>query len=151
MGACLTSQNFESCSAASKFSRTMGAMILTETPFCLHFSTRDACFQYSIRPFEDVIVMISSLADCSVSSYFFSAAFASAIICVFGVGLPVSISIIFLPMSVPFCHNSSKTAVNACTSALQFVQRQTSSFSGVGAACLGVMKKRVSSSSLITI
>src|SRR4030042_1574125 len=145
MGACLTAQNFESCSAASKFSRTMGAIILTETPLLLHFSIRGICFKYSMRPFEEVIIMISSLANCSVSSYFFSAVFASAIMQVFGVGLPVSISAIFFWMSVELRHMSSKTAENASTRDLQFVQRQTLSCCARDASALGVMKNIASS------
>ena len=70
--------------------------------------------------------MISSLADCSVSSYFFSAVFASAMTHVFGVGFPVSISAILFWMAVELCHTSSNTVENASTRDLQFVQRHTS-------------------------
>ena len=69
----------------------------------------------------------------------------------FQVRLSVCVSVIFLGISVAFCHNCSKTLMNACKSGLQFVQRQTSSCSTMDLLIVGVIKNRISSSSLITI
>ena len=151
MGTCLTAQNFESCSAASKLSFTTGAIILTEISFLFQFLSCGMFFKYSIKPCEEVNNNISSLADCNISSYFFLTASASLTTKVLGIGLPVSISAIFLSISVEFLQRSSNIAKKETTMELQFVQRHRLSCSDKDPSTLGLMKNTTSSSSLMTM
>ncbi len=147
----MTEHNLESCSATFMFSFTIGAIILTVTAFSVHFLICCLFFQYSMRPCEEVMIKISSLAEFMVLLYFFLAISEFPMMNVFCVGLSVSISVIFSWTSVELHHSSSKTAVNAFTRVLQSVQRHTSSFSIIDVSVRGLTKNTASSSSFMNI